>query len=153
MSERKDLSAGPIVVLVLLIIFVFVLYVIIPAIRSNINLRFGDGIFKVHVTTNINDISKITKLNDNQAYLVSFPNDSIWSIEARNVKTPVDVVWLNSEKKLIFAWTNISPDEYSTKVYSPDSEARYILIFPADTVKNKSLNKGKEAIFEINEGI
>ncbi len=158
MSVRKDLTAGPIIALVLILIITLVVLVIIPMYKSTIDLRLGDGVFRARVATDTTDRSKVisnaTRLDDNWAILLAFPNEDKWGVEVKDIKVSADVVWLDKDKKVINAVTDISPDELSTKIYYSQSSAKYLIEFPAGTVKSKSINKGDSAVFEIkDEGI
>lgn len=155
MSLRKDLTVGPVIALVLIIVVFLVIFVIIPIMQSTVSLKMSDGIFRARIATSVTDrdraFSNTDKLEDNQAVLLAFPSEDKWSVAVKDIKVPADIVWLDAEKKVVYALTNISPDEFSTKEYYPKSAAKYMIEFTAGTVNDKSINKGSKAVFDIKE--
>lgn len=156
MSVRKDLTVGPIIALILILVIIVVVFVILPAIQTTVDLRLSDGIFRARIATDENDrqkaIPSTTKLDNNQAVLLAFPSEGEWGVAVKDVKVSADVVWLDKDKKVINAVTDISPDEFNTKIYYSQSSAKYLIEFPAGTVKSKAINKGDTATFEIKDG-
>ncbi|MDD3035613.1 MAG: DUF192 domain-containing protein [Candidatus Saccharimonadaceae bacterium] len=155
MSLRKDLTVGPVIALVLTIVVLLVVFVIIPIMQSTVSLKISDGIFRARTATSVVDrdkaFSNTDKLEDNQAVLLAFPSEDKWSVAVKDIRVPADIVWLDAEKKVVYALTNISPDEFSTKEYYPKSAAKYMIEFTAGTVNSKSINKGSKAVFDIKE--
>lgn len=150
------MTVGPIIALILILVIIVVVFVILPAIQTTVDLRLSDGIFRARIATDENDrqkaIPSTTKLDNNQAVLLAFPSESKWGVAVKDVKVSADVVWLDKDKKVVYALKNIPPDEYSTKIYYPKDAAKYMIEFPAGTIDSKSINKGNKATFEIKDG-
>lgn len=157
MSVRKDITVGPIIVGVLLVIIATVVFVILPGmLQPKIDLRLGDGIFSARVAANEDDrvkgLSGVTELAPNQALLMAYPSESKWGIWMKDMKVPIDIVWLNKDKKVIYIVKNVSPEDSTSVVYEPPTLALYVVELPAGTVDGKAIKTDSTAVFQINTG-
>jgi len=157
MSLRKDRGMWLIIIGILVIVAVTFYYVVLPNLpQSTVDLRLGDGLFRASVANNDVDrnkgLSGETKLASNQALLMAYPSESKWGIWMKDMKVPIDVVWLNSDKKVIYIVKNISPDVSTSEVYTPKTSAKYVIELPAGTVDGKAINTESVAVFQIDEG-
>ena len=157
LSERKDQGMWALVIGILIIVAVSFMYIILPNLpTSTTDLRIGDGIFKARIASNDNartaGLSGETSLAADRALLMAFPTDGKWGIWMKDMKIPVDIVWLDSNKKVIYIIKNASPADSTSVTYTPKSLAKYVIEFPAGTVDGKAINMGSVATFSINEG-
>jgi uncharacterized membrane protein (UPF0127 family) len=60
---------------------------------------------------------------------------------------PLDIVWMNNEKKVIYIVTDASPDLGTSKIFKPQEAARYVLEVPSGTVKSAGIQIGAVATF------
>jgi uncharacterized membrane protein (UPF0127 family) len=67
------------------------------------------------------------------------------------MKIPLDIIWMNSDKKVIYIVTNASPDLGTSKTFKPETPARYVLEVPAGTVMSAGIKIGNTATFSITE--
>ena len=65
-------------------------------------------------------------LPDNGALLFLFPTDDRFSIWMKDMLFPIDVIWLDSGKKIIKIEKNMQPSSYP-KTYTPDTPARFVI--------------------------
>ena len=68
----------------------------------------------------------------------------------KDVKVPLDIVWLNSDKKVVFIVKNASPEGGANTIFTPKATARYVIELPAGTVASKAITVGLAAVFDIN---
>ncbi len=66
------------------------------------------------------------------------------------MKYPIDIVWLDKDKKVVYIVKNAPPESYPYENFTPKQDARYVLELPAGTVSKKSIAIGKEAMFDEN---
>ena len=60
------------------------------------------------------------------ALLFMFATDDKFGIWMKNMKFNIDVLWLDSNKKVVHIEQNLTPDSYPT-VYYPNNDARYVI--------------------------
>ena len=150
---RRDLSASLIVIGVLSIIFAAVFFVILPNMpQTNTDLRLGDGLFKATIAANDTDrakgLSGVAEFTSSQALLMAFPSEGKWSISTQDMKIPIDIVWLSSNKKVVYLVRNVLPDD--SRTFTPLAGAQYVVELPAGTIKSKAIATNSTAIFQIN---
>ena len=75
------------------------------------------------------------------ALLFVFPTDDKFGIWMKDMRFPIDVVWLNKDKKIVSIHTGMQPDSYP-KIYYPDADARYVLEFAQGTASALGLQVG-----------
>ena len=155
MNEKPKLTMGPIVAIFVVFIVVLASFVVIPNLmRPTTDLRLGDGIFRARIAYNETErtkgLNEETTLSGGQALLMAFPTDYKWKIGVENLKVPVDIIWLNNDKQVVYIWKNILPGNSETKVYEPKKAARYVVEVLAGTVDSKSINANTKAIFDID---
>ena len=128
---------------------------IVTNFQPRTDVQIGSGDFSALVATD--DVSRqaglggITKLNPNDGLLMAFPSDDTWQIWMKNMKVPIDIVWLNSNKEVIYIVTNASPDLGTSKVFKPLDKARYVLEIPAGAAAQDGIKVGASAQFTIDE--
>jgi len=158
MGSRRNIGIVPIIGGVLVVIVVSFFISIFPTMaQPTTYLRIGDGIFNARVATSDSDRTKglggVTKLDSNQALLMVFSSEDKWVIWMKNMKVPIDIIWLDSNKKVVYAVTDISPDESTSEVFTPKYPAMYVVELPAGTVEDKAINNTSIAIFNIENMI
>lgn len=65
-------------------------------------------------------------LPPDRAMLFVFENDAQHSIWMKDMRFSIDIVWLDSEKRVIHQELNVSPSTYPTS-FQPETNARYVL--------------------------
>lgn len=155
MRNPRNFGAAPIIIGVLLIVITAVIFVILPnMLQPTTDLRLGDGIFKARVAISEDDrivgLSNVSKLNSDQALLMVYPSQSRWTVQINTLKIPIDIVWLNSDKKVVYIVTNASPDSSIVDLFEPKLPAKYVVELPAGTVNAKAITTKSFAVFQIN---
>lgn len=130
------------------------LLVVLPIILNpTTNLWIGNGIFSVDIaSTEIareTGLSNKSELKPDQALLMVFPSEDIQGIFIKNMKFPIDVVWLNKDKRVVYIVKNFSPDDSATRYTI--KPAKYVIELPAGTVESKAISTNDLAIFKIDE--
>ena len=153
-SMSGNLSTTLIISGVLLTIGITFLMFILPnLLRPSTELRLGDGIFRAAIVSNDVDrakgLSGVKELSIDQAILMAFPTESEWEVSMNDTSIPIDIVWLDKNKKVIFIVKNISPKDSKGTTYNPKMPAKYIVQLPAGTVDSKAIKTNSVAIFQI----
>jgi len=115
-------------------------------------VRVGSGVFNVKLANTeparLQGLSGKAKLEANEGLLMVYETDAQHGIWMKDMKIPIDIIWMNSDKKVIFIVTDAAPELGETKTYKPKSPARYVLEVPAGTVKKSAIKIGDIATFE-----
>jgi uncharacterized membrane protein (UPF0127 family) len=154
MSRRKDVLSWGLIVLVLFLVAGATVYVLWPQLQPHTTLHLGDGVFTTQVakTQDARDkaLSGTHSLGGDQAELLVYPTDGMWSVSMQYINYPVDIVWLNKDKQVVYIVKNVSPDSYPYQTYMSKEDARYVVEVVAGTVDVKSITIGSTAVFDEN---
>lgn len=113
-------------------------------------VTLGDGVFSARIAATHRAQTKglggIEVMKPHEAMLFIFDENEVHDIWMKDMKMNIDAVWLNEEKRVVHVEQSLSPASYP-KAYGPNKSTRYLIEFPAGTVKEKRITKGKQAIF------
>lgn len=142
--------------LVLLLVALVVSFVV-ANFKPSTELRIGNGIYHVWVADDeperVKGLSGVKQLDANGGLLMKFDADGTWGIWMKDMEIPLDIVWLNSDKEVVYIVKNASPETSTNVVYSPKEPARYVLELPVGSVEKAGIKKGAVASFdETTEG-
>jgi uncharacterized membrane protein (UPF0127 family) len=116
-------------------------------------VRLGSGVFKVRLaqdeTSRQIGLSETTSLKPTEGLLMIFDSDSTWEIWMKDMKVPIDIIWLDSAKKVVYTVKNATPDLSTTKIFMSKDPARYVLELPAGSVQQFGITSGDEAEFTV----
>lgn len=90
-------------------------------------------------------------LGRDQAMLFVFEHDGKWSIWMKDMKFPIDAVWLDGNKRVVHVAKNLQPDVEPYTTYSPGKPARYIIELPAGAADKLNIRLGSPAEFDLDE--
>ena len=154
MSRRKDIFSWGLIVLVLALIGAAAVYVLWPQLQPHATVRISDGVFAAKVVRTPSErekgLSGTNDLRQDQAMLFVYDKDNEWPIWMKDMNYPIDIVWLDKDKKVVYIVKNAPPESYPYETFIPKQEARYVLELPAGTVGKKSIIIGTEAAFDEN---
>jgi len=155
MHKSERLGTKLIIFGVLLaIVVVFILFVLPIVFTSSTDLRLGDAIFRAKIALNSKDRVKgligESELASDRALLMAYPTEGEWGISMNNMTIPIDIVWLDANKKVIFIVKNVSPDSSKSVTHFPKTSAKYVIELPAGTVDSKSIKVNGVAKFKLN---
>ena len=91
------------------------------------------------------------QLSDDQAMLLVYGNDGKWSVSMKDMKFPIDIVWLDRNKKVVYIVKNAPPESYPYEDFSPKKEARYVMLSNAGTVAKTRIAIDKIGDFDENK--
>ena len=154
MSRRKDILSWGLIVFVLLLVASTALYVLWPQLQPHTDLHLGDGVFKAVVAKTDTDratgLSNTHGLSEDQAFLLVYQSDAKWPITMQGVSFPIDIVWLNKDKQVVYIVKNAPPESYPYETFVSKEDARYVVELPAGTVGTKAVTIGSTATFDEN---
>lgn len=131
------------------------IFLIFAQLRPTVNLYLGNGIFDARIATNQSQrekgLSGVVKLGPREAMILVYPSDGLWKIWMKDMKIPLDIVWLDAKKKVVYSVKNASPDGSTNIVFVPTSDARYVVELPMGTIESQNIRTGQAAVFDISE--
>lgn len=153
LTWRPHTTAILIAGVVLLIIASAVAYMV-SATRPTVEVKIGSsGVYKLWIADDENSrilgLAGVESLPPNGGLLMDFGKDDPAGIWMKDMKVPLDIVWLDAEKKVIYIVTNASPDLSTTKTFTPPKPARYVVELSAGSVKNSAIKVGNTAEFTV----
>ena len=155
MSIWRPHTTGIVVGGLVLILVALVASYIAVNFQPTTQVRLGSSVFNVQLATTEpareQGLSGVEKLAKNGGLLLVYEKVGIHGIWMKDMKLPIDIIWMNSEKKVIYIVTDASPELDITKTYLPKSPAKYVLEIPAGAAKKSAIKIGDTAVFKIEE--
>lgn len=137
--------------LVALLIYSVVVYMV-AHFQPTVELRIGSGIYHVQVADTEAErqqgLSGVDELKPDGGLLMKFDGDGIWGIWMKDMKIPIDIVWMDKDKKVVYVVKNASPELSTNTTFTPKSSARYVLELPAGSVDKAGIKAGVVADFD-----
>lgn len=94
-------------------------------------------------------LSGVDKLNVNGGMLFDYVTDDMCGIWMKDMLIPLDIIWLDASKKVIYLKENVSPEQSTSTVMRPKGLCRYVLELPAGSVKNSGIRVGQQVKFTL----
>ncbi|MCI5051183.1 MAG: DUF192 domain-containing protein [Candidatus Pacebacteria bacterium] len=106
-------------------------------------------IIDIAETTNDRSVglSRYETLESNQAMLFVFEAEGLYSFWMRDMKFPIDIIWLDSNRQIISIKENARPEDFPESYY-PDDKARYVLETVAGFSQQYNLEIGQSVSWE-----
>lgn len=118
--------------------------------RNDKNLSINGRNFAIEVAHTDNSRQKGLGGRDcipkNQAMLFVFDKSSPYCFWMKGMRFPIDIVWLNTEKRIVHQENSVQPVSYPNR-YCPPVEAQYVLEFHAGTTRAVNLTTGQQLSF------
>lgn len=154
MSVRKDVFSWALIILVLALVGLAAYFVLEPRLRPHVTLHMGDAVFSAQVAKTdeqrVKGLSGKTGIGVDEALLFVYDSDGKWGIWMKDMHFPIDIVWLDKDKKVVHIVKNAPPESYPYETFTPMEDARYVVELAAGTVAKKSIAIGGLAKFDEN---
>lgn len=90
----------------------------------------------------IRGLSGTESLAKNQAMLFDFEHEDTWGIWMKDMNYAIDIIWIDSESRVIFMVADAQPSSYPDTVYKPSKQARYVIETISGTIERTGLKMG-----------
>ena len=146
--EKKFILVGT-----LFLIFIGVLFFIYPKNQNQVCLN--NSCFIVELAKTAKERSQglmfREKLNLNKGMLFIFESEREHSFWMKNVLIPLDIIWINKNKEVVFISENNQPcwSDFCPYII-PDEKAKYVLELNGGMVNKIDLKIGDKIVFDIN---
>lgn len=153
-ARRTQRRIGWIVVLaVLLLVGYSVVVVARDMLRPRPMVTIGKAMFQAEVAKTPDEryrgLSGKASLPRDRGMLFVFDNDERWAMVMRDMRFPIDMIWLNAQKKVVHVVRDAQPDAEPYDEHKPPVSARYMLEVPAGSAKEFGIKPGAVASFEL----
>jgi uncharacterized membrane protein (UPF0127 family) len=127
-------------------------FVLLPQLQPHLTLRIGDGVFNARVVSASqyakNGIQNISQLREDRAILHIYDSEELWSIDMKDRHDSFDIIWLDSEKKVVHIVKNASSESVPSTTFNPQVNARYMIEMRGGIVDAKSIRINSDAYFD-----
>jgi len=86
-------------------------------------------------------------LAKNKGMLFIFEKEGLYSFWMKNMRFPLDIIWLDLNKKIVDIKENVSPCGESCETLSPGNKAKYVLEVNAGFTKRNKIKVGESVGF------
>ncbi|HUO61986.1 MAG TPA: DUF192 domain-containing protein [Candidatus Bathyarchaeia archaeon] len=91
-------------------------------------------------------LSGTDSLPTDHGMLFVFPSDNKWQMWMKDMKYPIDMVWLNDYEQVIYTVKDAEPSSYP-HTFTPNDPARYVIELPSGTIDRTGIKNGDVAGF------
>lgn len=81
---------------------------------------------------------------------MAFDSSETHGIWMKDMNFSLDLVWLNSDKKVVYIVKNAYPEDPPTTVYVPKDPSLYVLELPIGSVQKAGIKTGDTASFNLD---
>jgi len=121
--------------------------------KPTTQVRIGSGVYSLWLAdteaSRIQGLSDVDKLHLNGGLLMAYDTNDTHGIWMKDMNFPLDLIWLDSNKEVVYIVKNAPPENPARTVYSPKDTARYVLELPAGSVKKAGIKTGDTATFNL----
>jgi len=90
-------------------------------------------------------LSGTKNLPADQAMVFDFPSDGQWGMWMKDMNYPIDMVWLNAKREVVYTVKNAQPSSYPKTIFKPTVAARYVIELPSGTIEKTGIKNGDPA--------
>ena len=122
--------------------------------KPTTEVRLGSGVFGLDKAdteaTRTQGLSGVKKLGPNEGMLFVFDTNDTHGIWMKDMNIPLDIIWLNESKKVVYIVKNAPPEDVVKTIYSPKDAARYVIELSAGSVQKAGIKTGDTANFKLD---
>jgi uncharacterized membrane protein (UPF0127 family) len=92
-------------------------------------------------------------LTENEAMLFVFDNEAEHTFWMKDMKFPIDIIWIDSDKTIVHIEHNLQPCGYGVlcPTYKPGQDSLYVLETVSGFAEKHDVVQGTRVQFELNE--
>jgi uncharacterized membrane protein (UPF0127 family) len=122
--------------------------------KPTTQVHIGSGAYSLQLATTdadlIKGLSGVEKLHMNGGLLMRFDTLGMHGIWMKDMNFPIDIIWLNAKKEVVYIVMNAPPEEPARTIYTPKDPAQYVLELPAGSIKKAGIKTGDTASFDLD---
>ena len=117
--------------------------------EENSKVCFEKSCFNVELAKTTEEKSKglmfRESLDENKGMLFVYSKEGNYSFWMKNTLIPLDIIWIDSNDKVVYVKNNAQPCNETCKVFSPGKNAKYVLEINGGLAEKLRINLGKTA--------
>lgn len=110
-------------------------------------IRIGKVELKVEVArtneSRMSGLSNRTVLEQGKGMLFEFDQEGLYSFWMKEMKFPIDIIWLDSDFKVVYVVIKAKPESFPN-LFTPTTPARFVLEIPAGFVEANNISIGNK---------
>lgn len=118
---------------------------------KSMDVSLGKGDFHLRVAdtedSRTRGLSNTAHLDKNSGIIMVFESSGLWGIWMKDMKIPIDIIWLDEARTVVHIEENVSPEGGTSTTFSPTQLSKYVIELPAGTVKSEGVVNGDTATF------
>jgi hypothetical protein len=118
------------------------------------NVKIGNVTIKAEIADTLlkKGIGLMRKkhLPEDEGMLFTFDNDGFPSIWMMNMSFPIDIIWINNEKKVVHIVKDAQPCKITCTSYFPKKAARYVLEVNSNFTEKHNIKIGSTVEFDLS---
>lgn len=154
MSALRDKPSVWIVAGVLVVIVWMVISLVASFSVNRTILRLGSDSFRVTLALTNEErergLSSTQQLGENEGMMLVYEQDDRWPIWMKDMNYPIDIIWIDSSKRITYIVKNAEPSSYPQTIFQPNDPARYVLEVPGGTADRKNVSYGDKVDFDLS---
>ena len=119
-------------------------------------LQLGEGKFSLRVARTDSErergLSGTAELPSTEALAFVFPTSDRWGIWMKDMRYPIDIIWLDDSKVVRHIEQRVQPNTYPAKTFQPNDPAKYVIELKAGVVSSQRITIGSQAVFDSTKG-
>lgn len=139
-----------------LILVALVIAYMASTFKPTTEVRLNAGVYHLQLAdteaSREKGLSGVEKLAPDGGLLMQFDKDYQWGIWMKDMNIPLDIIWLDSAKNVVYIKENVSPDLGTDVIMQPKKPSRYVIELSAGSVAAAGIRIGQQADFTINQG-
>lgn len=143
--QRNHLSFGKTVFLVVVAILVLGIFLIRD--QRGQTLQFGSKTLQLEIANTdelrTKGLSGRESLPANQAMWFEFGESSVHCFWMKDMNFPIDIIWLNEQRKVVHVKENAQPSSYPES-FCPDGASKYVLEVQSGLVRQENITIGSQ---------
>lgn len=96
-------------------------------------------------------LSNRASLGEDQAMLFVFDKPDMYEFWMKDMQFPIDIIWLDADKTIVFIESDVSPDSYPDSTFAPDKNSLFVLETNAGFVKKNNLKVGDKLNLDLKK--
>ncbi len=147
--KRKFIIVVVVIFILLISIFIYIKF------NSNKNkICFDKNCFKIELAQTNEELSNglmfRKSLDKNSGMLFIFPEEDFYRFWMKNTLIPLDIIWINSDKEIVFIKHNAQPClEKNCEIFTPNKKVKYVLEINSGIAEEIGLEIGDEVEFKL----
>jgi uncharacterized membrane protein (UPF0127 family) len=149
--KNKNLIYSFVTVIVFIIVLVFSLKSV-EAPKETISLvQIGKMDVKVELAVTkeeqVKGLSGRESLSEDSGMLFIFPKPSKYYFWMKDMHFPIDIVWINENKEIIYIKQDAQPDDF-LETYGPEQDSSYVLEVVSGFIEKHKVKVGDKVLFQ-----